>query len=143
MAFARKLKRENGNIYVILGDGEIQEGTTWEALNLARKFKLDNLYIIIDSNNFQALDSVKIILEENNIKGKMKAFGAITEEVNGHSFQELCKGFEKLNESKKNPKVLIANTIKGKGISFMENDPKWHTRNMTAIEVKQAYGELK
>ena len=143
MAFAKKLKRESGIIYVILGDGEIQEGTTWESLNLARKFKLDNLCVIIDSNKLQALDSVKEILDETNIKGKVEAFGAVAEQVNGHNFQDLINGFEILGKVANSPKVLIVDTIKGKGISFMENDAKWHTRNMSSDEVKQAYGELK
>jgi transketolase len=143
MAFARKLKHQKGNIFVVLGDGEIQEGTTWESLNLARKFKLDNLYVIIDSNKLQALDSVEVILAETNIKEKTTAFGAVTIEVNGHDFSELLNGFKSLDEYKNQPKVLIADTIKGKGISFMENDSKWHTRNMTSDELKIAYEELR
>lgn len=143
MAFARKLKKEEGHIFVIIGDGECQEGTIWESLNLARRFELDNLTIIVDYNKLQALGSVIEIMKETNLKNKFEAFGCNTMEIKGHDFKEI---FESLNSDRIKlniPRAIIAHTIKGKGVSFMENEPKWHTRDMSDEELKKAYTELK
>jgi len=143
MAFAKKYKKEEGHIFVILGDGECQEGTIWESLNLARKFKLDNLTIIVDYNKLQALDSVKETIGETNLKGKFESFGCNTFEIDGHDFEAILKSTAAKSIKVNLPRAIIAHTIKGKGVSFMENKAEWHTRLMNDDEMRKAYDELK
>jgi len=140
MALARKIKKQKGNIYVLMGDGECQEGTTWETLPIATKYKLDNLTVIIDRNRLQALESIDNV-SPMNLKKIFLAFDCYVNEVNGHCFQELIGALEKKVYNKS--KIIIANTIKGKGVSYMENDPKWHGRRPTPERLKEAYEELK
>jgi len=142
MAFARKIQNKLGKIFVLLGDGECQEGTTWESMNLINRFSINNLVVIVDNNKFQALDSIKIIMNEISLKAKFEAFGTNVIEVNGHSFEELFDAFNHCEGNSK-PCVIIANTIKGKGLSFMENIPKWHSRLPQGDELNKAYEELK
>ena len=123
-----------------MGDGECQEGTTWETLPLAIKHKLDNLVIIIDRNRLQALDRFDDI-SPMNLKSMFEAFECYVIEVNGHSFLELIMALKKEVHGK--PKVIIAETVKGKGVSFMENDLKWHARLPDKEELAPAYEELK
>tara|TARA_A100001011_G_C14321973_1_gene851223 strand:- start:9156 stop:9908 length:753 start_codon:yes stop_codon:yes gene_type:complete len=130
MSFARKKKKTKGKIYVMISDGECQEGTTWESLLIASKHKLDNLVIIVDYNKIQALSKLKDALPLNNLSDKFKAFGSNCIEIkNGHSFKDLIKGFKKVKNSGK-PNVIILHTIKGKGIKEFENDPVWHARQL-------------
>jgi len=140
MALARKIQKQKGDIYVLMGDGECQEGTTWETMPLASYYKLDNLTVIVDHNKLQALDKIEKI-SPINLKDAFKAFGSYVTEINGHSFKEIISALEEKVYEK--PKVIISHTIKGKGVSYMENDPKWHTRLPTEDELKQAYEELK
>jgi transketolase len=140
MALSRKLMNKKGKIYVLLGDGEIQEGTTWESSLIATHHKLDNLVVIIDKNNLQALDSIKNVLYLKNFKEIFQELGYYVIEINGHSFPEIIKALKTKVSGK--PILIIANTIKGKGVSFMENDPKWHARQISLEEFKMAYKEL-
>jgi transketolase len=140
MALAKKLMEKKGNIYVLLGDGEIQEGTIWEASLTAVQHKLNNLVVIIDRNNLQALESVKNVVSFKNLKKVFQEIGYYVLEINGHSFPEIIKGLKKKVFGQ--PLLIIANTIKGRGVSFMENDPKWHARQAILEEVKNAYKEL-
>ena len=134
MAFARKQMKQKGNIYVLISDGECQEGTTWESLLIATKHKLDNLIIIIDYNKIQALSKLKDALPLNNLSKKFQAFNCeIINIQNGHSFKNLISAFKR-NKSKK-PRVIIANTVKGKGIKEFENDPVWHARKLQGKEI--------
>ena len=136
MAFARKKQKKKGRIYVMVSDGECQEGTTWESLLIASKHKLDNLVIIVDYNKIQALSTLKDALPLNNIFEKFKAFGCNCIEIkNGHSFKELINGFNKIKEKGK-ANVIILNTIKGKGIKEFENDPVWHARQLKGEEIE-------
>lgn len=140
MAFAKKLKKEPGEIYVLLGDGECQEGTLYETMPITSKYCLDNLTVIVDNNRLQALCKIEEV-SSINLKEVFRILGADVYEINGHSFEEI---YSALNEKKnQRPKAIIANTIKGKGISYMEHDPKWHTRPFSKEELKQAYEELK
>ena len=139
MAFAKKFKKEEGNIYVLIGDGECQEGTIWETLNIARKFKLTNLITIVDHNKLQALTSVKEILDETNLKAKFESFGTHVIEIDGHNFEELL---DALTQTTDKPKVILAHTTKGKGLSFMENKPEWHSRLPENEQLDQSYKEL-
>ena len=140
MAFARKKLNKPGKIYVLIGDGECQEGTTWESALIASHYKLNNLVVIVDNNKLQALDNIDKIVSLGNLKEKFESFGCYVEEINGHDFQEIIPALEKQTDE---PHVIITNTIKGKGVSYMENDPKWHTRLPTEKELNQAYEELK
>jgi len=140
MAFARKKTDKKGNIYVLMGDGECQEGTTWETIPIAVKYKLDNLTVIVDNNKIQALDKIKDV-SPMNLKKIFKSFGCYVNEINGHDFSELIPALEYRELGK--PNIIIANTIKGKGISYMEGDPKWHGRKITFKRVEKAYEELR
>lgn len=140
MAFAKKFKKEFGKIYVLIGDGECQEGTVWESLNLAAHHKLDNLVGIIDYNKIQALDWVENILSLGNLKNKIEAFDWYVSEIDGHNLYEIVNTLNK--NLKYKPHMVIAHTIKGKGISFMEDDPKWQSRFPNEEELNQAYKEL-
>jgi transketolase len=140
MALARKLKNKLGRIYVLISDGECQEGTTWESAQIAAHHKLDNLVVIVDHNKLQALQRIEEVQSLGNLKDKFDAFGWQTTEVDGHNFQEILNSLQ--NKSFDRPQIIIAHTIKGKGISYMENNPKWHTRLPTEEELKQAHEEL-
>jgi len=140
MALARKLQRRRGRIYVLMSDGECNEGTTWESALLAAHHKLDNLTAIIDKNKIQALDETDRVLYLGDLSRKFKEFGWYTLDVDGHNFNEIIPALRSYSYSK--PKIIIAHTIKGKGVSFMENEPKWHTRLPTAEESRQAFKEL-
>ena len=141
MALARKRLKKKGKIYVLMGDGECQEGTTWESTLIASHHKLDNLVAIIDYNKFQALDKIENVCSLGNLKKKFEAFDWYTQEINGHDFREIIQALKKEITSK--PKMIIANTIKGKGVSYLENNPLWHVGIPNENELKQAYEELK
>lgn len=126
MAFAKKLKHENGNVYVIMSDGECQEGTTWESILFASHHKLDNLFVIIDNNRLQATDFIENVLTLKNIKNQFISFGASVRTIDGHNLRQIRKV---LNNKSSKPTVIIANTIKGKGFEMAENKPSWHYKN--------------
>ena len=125
VAISSKKKKKNFNVYVIIGDGECNEGSIWEAAMAAPNFKLDNLYAIIDKNNFQQTGSNKEIMNVENLKDKWSSFGWYTTELDGHNIKYL-QNFFKESKNIKKPKAIIANTIKGKGFSFSENNNDWH-----------------
>ena len=134
MAFARKKQQIKGRIYVMISDGECQEGTTWETLLIASKHKLDNLVILVDYNKIQALNKLEDALPLGNLLSKFKSFNCNCIEIKkGHSFNDLIKGFKKLKNSGK-PNVIILHTIKGKGVKEFENDPVWHARQLKGKE---------
>lgn len=136
MALARKKQKIKGKIYVMISDGECQEGTTWESFLIASKHKLDNLVLIIDYNKIQALSPINDVLPLSDLGKKLKAFNWHCIEVeNGHSFKSLVKNFKKKNKKNK-PTVMIINTIKGKGIKEFENDPVWHARQLKGKEIE-------
>jgi len=135
MAFAKKLKKENGNIYVMISDGECQEGTTWESLLIASKHNLDNLIILIDYNKIQALTKLEDGLPLEKLSSKFESFNWNCRDVkDGHSFKSII---ETLNTIEKNgkPTAVILNTIKGKGIAKFENDPVWHARKVKEEDI--------
>ena len=142
MALARKKQKIPGKIYVLMSDGECQEGTTWESLLIASKHKLNNLVVIIDYNKIQALSRLEDVLPLENLPNKFKAFNWNCIEVkNGHSFKSLISSFKKKNKKEK-PLVIIVNTIKGKGIKDFENDPVWHARKITKKDIEIGKKEL-
>ena len=142
VAISSKKKKKKFNVYVILGDGECNEGSVWEAAMAAPNFKLDNLFVLIDKNNFQQTGSNKEIMSVENLKEKWSSFGWFTAELDGHNISELYNFF---NESKQinKPKAIIANTIKGKGFSFSENNNDWHHSVLTKSIYEKAMKELK
>jgi transketolase len=134
MAFANKFKKNKSKTYVLISDGECQEGTTWESLLIGNKHNLKNLILIIDYNKIQALSKIDDALPLYNLKKKIKSFNWNCIEVkNGHSFLQLQKSFKNKFKNKK-PTAIIANTIKGKGIIEFENNPIWHARKITGVE---------
>ena len=136
MAFARKKQKIPGKIYVLMSDGECQEGTTWESLLIASKHKLDNLVVIIDYNKIQALSRLTEALPLDDLQSKFKAFNWNYIQVkNGHSFKSLVASFKKTYPKGK-PLVVIANTIKGKGIKEFEDDPVWHARKLKEKDIE-------
>ena len=142
VAISLKKKEKKNNVYVILGDGECNEGSVWEASMAASNFNLNNLYAIIDKNNFQQTGSNKDIMDTADLLKKWSSFGWDTVELNGHNLEELYNYFSEEKTSKK-PKAIIANTIKGKGFSFSENNNEWHHAVLTKTLYDKAIEELK
>ena len=142
MAMARKRLKIEGKIYVMLSDGECQEGTTWESLLIGAKHCLDNLVLIIDYNKIQALTTLDEGLPLNNLSAKFKAFNWDSVEVSdGHSFEELLPVFMESSVQGK-PRAIIVHTIKGKGVKAFEHDPKWHARRIKGKELEIGKKEL-
>ncbi len=141
VALSSLKKKKNFNVYVVLGDGECNEGSVWEAAMAAPNFKLNNLYVIIDRNNFQQTGTNSEIMDLRDLKAKWKSFGWHTSEVDGHDIDSLIDNFSKLKEIDQ-PKAIIANTIKGKGFSKFENDNKWHHSVLTKSLYEEAIKEI-
>jgi len=125
-ALGGKLNNKDFRVYVLLGDGELNEGQVWEGFMFGAFHKLDNIVAIIDNNRLQSDDLNTNITALEPITEKLQAFGWQVVEINGHNFKEVANAFEQAKKIKGKPVVILAHTIKGKGISFMENDPKWH-----------------
>ena len=136
-----KTNNQSNKVFVLMSDGEINEGTTWESLLFASHHKLNNLNIIIDYNKIQSMDFVKKVINVEPLISKFQSFGCNVFNVNGHSVNEIISFLKKKSPNK--PKVLIANTIKGKGVSFMENNNLWHYKNPNQFELSRALKEIK
>lgn len=128
MAYAIKKDKKDSRVFVVLGDGECNEGSVWEAAQFANHNKLNNLVAIVDYNHMQSMDFCDNTLEVVDMSQKWRAFGWNVIEINGNSHEELKKAFSDADASKEKPTVIVANTVKGCGISFMENDILWHYR---------------
>jgi len=142
MALAGKMDKKNYRVFTLLGDGECQEGSVWEAALFAPQHKLDNLIVIIDYNKFQALDSLNKIVSLEPLVDKWKAFGWSVRETNGHDISKLEEVFKAIPFENGKPNLVIAHTVKGMGLSFMENVPIWHYRLPNEKEMKIACEEL-
>ena len=144
LSLSLKFDNKDNRVFVICSDGEFNEGSVWEACLSASQFKLRNFYLIIDYNKLISLDYIKNIMSIDPLAKKLESFGFTVHELDGHNFQSLSNCFNaiKKNNSDK-PKCIIANTIKGKGVSFMENITKWHFRSPTDDEYEKAKIELK
>ncbi|MFR3313010.1 MAG: transketolase [Alphaproteobacteria bacterium] len=138
-ALALKRKNLDNKIYVLVGNGEANEGAFWEAVMFAGAKKINNIVLILDNNGMQLDGFSKDILPITSWFSKFVAFGWNSVEINGHDFNEIDKAFRMLSEK---PLAIIANTIKGKGISFMENNPDWHHSSLSEEEYNQALKEL-
>ena len=142
MALAGKIKKQENKVYCILGDGEIQEGQIWEAAMMAAHYKLDNLCVIIDNNNLQIDGNVEDVMSPYPIDKKFESFGFYVFRVEGNNIEDLIEVFEHAKLIKKQPIAIVANTIKGKGISFMENKAEWHGKAPNEEEYNKAISEL-
>lgn len=142
MAIAGKMDNKNYRVYCILGDGEIEEGQIWEAAMTANKYKLDNLCVIVDNNNLQIDGTIEEVMSSYPIDEKFKSFGFQVINIDGHNIQEIIDAFDVAKNVKGKPTCIIAKTIKGKGVSFMENKAEWHGKAPSEEEYKIAIEEL-
>ena len=126
MAIAAKLSGDSYRVYTLLGDGEIQEGQVWEAAMLAAHSKLDNLVVIVDNNNLQIDGAIDDVNSPYPIDKKFEAFNFHVINIDGHDFDAIAAAFKEARETKGQPTAIIAKTVKGKGVSFMENQASWH-----------------
>lgn len=143
MAIAGKMNRKDYRVYCILGDGEIEEGQVWEAAMAANKYKLDNLCVIVDNNNLQIDGTIEEVMSSYPIDEKFKSFGFQVINIDGHDIEEILKAFEVAKTIKDKPTCIIAKTIKGKGVSFMEEQVGWHGKAPNEEQYKKAIEELK
>jgi transketolase len=142
MSLAAKIDQQDYRVYVLLGDGEIQEGNIWEAAMATSHYKCDNLCGIVDYNGFQIDGKVKDIMSLEPLISKWQAFGWHAIEIDGHDMQQILSAYEEAKTIKTKPTVIIAHTIKGKGVSFMENVVDFHGRAPTKEEAEKALKEL-
>lgn len=143
MALAGRIDKLDYRVYCLMGDGEIQEGNIWEAAMAASHYKCDNLCAILDYNGFQIDGKVKDIMNLEPLKEKWQAFGWYPIEINGHNVREVLSAYDEAKNIKGKPTIIIAKTIKGKGVSFMENTIDFHGRAPNPEETKRALEELK
>lgn len=142
MAFAAKYKKEKNRVFTLVSDGECNEGSTWEAIMFAGHQKLDNLIVIVDYNKIQAMGSTEETMDPEPFAEKWKLFGWDALEIDGHDINVLKESFDAVNSLSGKPKVIIAHTVKGKSVSFMENNLLWHYRSAQGQEFENALNEL-
>lgn len=142
MALAGKMDGKDYRVYTLMGDGELAEGSVWEAAMAASNYKLDNLIGIIDRNRLQISGNTEEVMKLESLREKWTAFGWEVIEVDGHDIEKLVEVFEKIPIQKGKPHVVIAHTVKGKGVSFMENDRKWHHGVPNRQQFERAMYEL-
>lgn len=142
MAIAGKMDNKNYRVYCILGDGEIEEGQIWEAAMTSSKYRLDNLCVIVDNNNLQIDGTIEEVMSSYPIDEKFKSFGFQIINVDGHNIQEIMDAFEVAKNVKDKPTCIIAKTIKGKGVSYMENQVSWHGTAPNEEQYQIAMDEL-
>ena len=140
-ALGEKINKSKSKIYVLISDGELNEGTTWESLLFASFHKLDNLFIIIDYNKIQSLDFVKNVLKIEPLKQKLTSFNCNVSQIDGHNINQIIKSLKSKKNNK--PNIIIANTIKGKGVKFMENTVLWHYKSPNKKQLSDALKDLK
>ena len=141
VALSLKKKQKSSKVYVLIGDGECNEGSIWEAATSAPHFQLDNLVAIIDNNKFQLGGTNKEIMNNRDLRRKFEIFGWEAKEIDGHNIEEIYTTLKEKNPKNK-PVAIIANTIKGKGFSFAENNNDWHHAPLTEAKYKEALTEL-
>ena len=142
MSLAAKMDKKDYRVYVLLGDGEIQEGNIWEAAMAASHYHCDNLCAILDYNGFQIDGKIKDVMSLEPLAGKWQAFGWHVIEINGHNIKDILSAYAEAKTIKTKPTIIIAHTIKGKGVSFMENVVDFHGRAPTKEEAEKALKEL-
>ena len=142
MAMASKLNKDGNRVYCLVGDGEIEEGQIWEAAMSASHYKLDNLCVIVDNNNLQIDGSIEEVMSSYPIDEKFKSFGFHVININGHNIEEIINAFNEAKTIKGTPTAIIAKTIKGKGVSFMENQVGWHGKAPNEEQYNTAMHDL-
>ncbi len=142
MAAAAKIDKKDYRVYVLLGDGEIQEGQVWEAAMSASHYKLDNLCAILDHNRFQIDGRVEDVMNIEPLEDKWKAFGWNTISIDGHDIKQVIDAYNKAETIKGKPSIIIAKTVKGKGVSFMEHTSDWHGKTPNKDESIKAINEI-
>ena len=140
-ALGEKVNRTKNKVYVLISDGELNEGTTWESLLFASFHRLDNLNIIVDYNKIQSLDFVKNVLKIEPLKKKINSFNCNVIKIDGHNIEKILKSL--ITKKNGKPNFIIANTTKGKGIDFMENSIAWHYKSPNKLELDLALSQLK
>lgn len=143
MALGGKLNHKDYRVYAVMGDGELDEGQGWEAFMSAAKYKLDNLCVIVDVNGLQIDGATKDVMPLEPLDQKFAAFGFHVITINGHNFDQILSAYQEAAATKGQPTVILAKTVKGKGISFMENDAGWHGKAPNDQQLEQAVSELK
>jgi transketolase len=143
MALAAKHTGKANRVYSLLGDGEIQEGQVWEAFMSAAHYKLDNLCIVVDNNGLQIDGNIADVMSPYPIVEKLEAFGFAVQAIDGHDFDAIEAAFNKARETKGQPSAIVIKSVKGKGVSFMENNAGWHGKAPNDAEYAQAMEELK
>ena len=141
VALSKKLDKKREKVFCLLGDGECQEGTVWEAILFAVHQKLDNLTILIDNNKIQKMDTLENVMSIKSMREYFQSFGCNIDEIDGHSICAIKNCLLQENTTEK-PRVVILNTVKGKGVSIMENNPKWHWKLPNRKELKYFMSEL-
>ena len=142
VALSLKKRKKNNQVFVIIGDGECNEGSVWEAAMAASHFKLNNLLVFIDNNKFQQTGTNSQIMDTGDLKRKWQSFGWETVDLDGHNIEELTNYFKSIDKNQLKPKAVIANTVKGKGFSFSENNNDWHHSILTKKLYDKALEEL-
>lgn len=143
MAAAKKLNNDPNKVYAIIGDGEMHEGQIWEALQQAAHMQMDNLVAVIDYNKLSSHDEVNSVCRLEPLADKLRVFGwHVIELTDGNDMQQVVDGFASARHYKGKPIAILAHTIKGKGVSFMENNGDWHSKTPTDVEYKQAMEDL-
>ncbi len=142
MALASKIQGKTNRVYTLLGDGEIQEGQVWEACMLASHYKLDNLCVIVDNNGLQIDGDIAKVMSPYPIDGKLSAFGFHVEVIDGQDFDAIEAAMNTAKQIKGKPTAIVMKTVKGKDVSFMENDAGWHGKAPNDAEYEQAMAEL-
>ena len=142
MALAARVRKLDYRVWVIIGDGETQEGSIWEAAMAAPNLRLDNLTVILDRNRIQNDDFVDNIMPIEPVAAKWESFGWHVMEIDGHDMAQVIEGLEAARDAEQQPVILIAHTVKGKGVSFMEDNPFWHGNAPDADQTAQAVQEI-
>lgn len=142
MALACQLDKKENYVYTLLGDGELQEGQVWEAAMSAAHYKLDNLIAFVDNNGLQIDGNIDDVLSPNPIDAKFAAFGWHVQVIDGHDFQQIAAAVAAAKAEKGKPSIIVAKTVKGKGVSYMENQAGWHGSAPSEEQVAQALTEL-
>lgn len=143
MALGAKKQGKDLRVYTLLGDGEIEEGQVWEAMMFAHHYGLDNLCVIVDNNDLQIDGRIADVIDPYPIPDKFKAFGLNVVEIDGHDFDQIEDAFNKARATKGVPTAIIMKTLKGKGVSFMEDQAGWHGKAPNDEQYEQAMGELR
>lgn len=142
MAIVKKNQGSNEKVYVIAGDGELQEGQIWEAIMFAAHKKLDNLVIIVDYNKLSSSHDTNTVINLEPLRDKFEAFNCKVFDIDGHNMQQIVDILSECKQVVGQPSVVISHTVKGKGVSYMENQGAWHSKGLTDEEYKQAIQEL-